>query len=245
MRVDTRVVTKAHSSYPGRVSVISFLLIAAIPCFAQLQMGTQSPNSASDPPQPTGSSPTPHDRVLPAKSEREIAKEQIKEAEKQRILGIVPQFNVPNVPDAVRLSPGQKFELALKSAVDPFTFVFSGMSSGISQAQNSFPGYGQGAEGYAKRFAASYVDSFDGTMIGNAMLPIVLHQDPRYFRKGSGSVASRIGYAIFSTFRCKGDSGHWQPNFSNLLGNFAAGGISNLYYPAGDRSESRAVLRAA
>ena len=182
--------------------------------------------------------------MLPAESERQSQEEQLKNEEKQRILGILPQFNVSSLSDTGRLTPQEKFHLAFKSATDPVTFLFAGISSGISQAENSFPGYGQGAEGYAKRFGASYFDNFDGTMIGNAILPSLLHQDPRYFRKGESSFPSRFGYAVFSTLRSKSDSGHWQPNYSNVLGNLAAGAISNLYYPAADRGFVSTYQRA-
>ena len=182
--------------------------------------------------------------MLPAESERQNQEEKLKNEEKQRILRILPQFNVSSLSGTRRLTPKEKFQLVFKSATDPGTFLFAGITSGISQAQNGFPGYGQGAEGYTKRFGASYLDGFDGTMIGNAMLPIVLHQDPHYFRKGAGSFTSRFGYAVLSTFRCKSDGGHWQPNYSNVLGNFAAGAISNLYYPAGERGLVSTYQRA-
>ena len=232
----------AHSSRARTLSVISFLLIAATASLAEVGTPADAGQSALD--SPGEVSPNPDNRVLPAESERQKAADQIKTQEKQRILGVLPQFNVSNISDAVRLSPEQKFELAFKGAVDPATFLFAGVSSAISQAENSFPGYGQGALGYGKRFGASYLDSFDGAMIGNAAFPVLLHQDPRYFRKGTGNVASRLGYAVLSTFRCKSDLGDWQPNFSNVLGNFAAGGISNLYYPAGDRGLVSTYQRA-
>ena len=168
-------------------------------------------------------------------TEHEIAEQQVQQQEKQRILGILPEFNTTNVPDAVPLSPGQKFELALKSASDPFAFAFAGIDAGLSQWQNEYPGYGQGAQGYGKRMGAAYADSFDGTLLGNALFPALLHQDPRYFRKGTGSFSSRLLYAVSTTVICKGDNGHWQPNYSNVLGNLAAGGIANLYYPSSDR----------
>jgi hypothetical protein len=168
-------------------------------------------------------------------SQRQKAEQQVKTEEQQRVLGIFPHFNVWDLNDAVRLSPKQKLELAFKTSVDPVTIAVAGATAGISQAQNSTPGFGQGALGYGKRFAASYLDTFNGTMIGNGLLPALLHQDPRYLRKRSGSIPTRIGYAMLSTFRCKGDNGNWQFNYSNVLGNLASGGISNLYYPQGDR----------
>jgi hypothetical protein len=173
-----------------------------------------------------------------------LAERQVKQQEKQRILGVVPEFNISNIQDAATLSPGQKFELATKSALDPFAFVAAGFDAGLSQADNDFAGYGQGAQGYAKRFAASYMDSFDGTMLGNAVFPILFHQDPRYFRRGEGSFASRLLYAAASTVRCKGDDGDWQFNYSNVLGNLTAGGIANVYYPQADRGAALIFQRA-
>jgi hypothetical protein len=166
----------------------------------------------------------------------ELAEEQIKVEETQRVLGVIPNFYVTYDPTALALKPKQKFELAWKSAVDPVTFAASGAVAGFEQAGNGFSGYGQGAQGYAKRFGASYADSFIGNMIGGAVLPSMLKQDPRYFYKGSGSTRSRIFYALANAVVCKGDNGRWQPDYSGILGSLAAGGISNLYYPAGSRN---------
>ncbi|MFI5102047.1 MAG: carboxypeptidase-like regulatory domain-containing protein [Terriglobales bacterium] len=169
-------------------------------------------------------------------SQTEVAEEQIEVEEKQRVLGVLPNFYVSYVPNAASLSSTQKFKLALRTVVDPFTFVFVGGAAGVEQAQNHFAEYGQGAQGYRKRFGAGYADMVAGTFIGAALLPALLKQDPRYFYKGSGSKRSRILYAIANSFICKGDNGHWQANYSNILGRLAAGGISNLYYPAQDRN---------
>jgi hypothetical protein len=166
----------------------------------------------------------------------QIADVQIKQQEKQRVLGIIPNFYVSYIPNAAPLRPKRKFELAWKSARDPFTFVAVGFIAGLNQAGDRWGGYGQGAEGYAKRFGATYADVFVGTFIGGAILPTVLKQDPRYFYKGTGSKRSRILYALANSVICKGDNGHWQPNYSNIGGNLAAGGISNLYYPVKDRN---------
>jgi hypothetical protein len=169
-------------------------------------------------------------------SEEEIAAEQLHEEEKQRVLGVIPNFYVTYVPNAPPLTSGQKFSLAWKSTVDPVTVLIGGMSAGIEQATNSFSGYGQGAQGYAKRFGANMSDNFIGTMIGSAMLPSLLKQDPRYFYKGTGTIRSRIFYAIANSVICKGDNGRWQMNYSAISGGLAAGAISNLYYPAANRS---------
>ena len=169
-------------------------------------------------------------RVVPTRTE--VAEDQIKAQERQRVLGVVPNFYVSYYHNAVPLSPRQKFELAWKTTVDPVSFGVTGAIAAIQQAQNDFSGYGQGAQGYAKRYGAAYADFVASTYIGGAILPALLKQDPRYFYKGSGSKRSRMLYAIANSVICKGDNGHWQPNYSNIIGSLAAGGISNLYYPA-------------
>jgi hypothetical protein len=166
----------------------------------------------------------------------EVAEEQIKEEEKQRVLGIVPNFYVSYVPNAAPLTSKQKFKLAWKTMVDPATFVLTGAVAGAQQANNVFKGYGQGAEGYGKRYGADYADAATSIFIGSAILPSILKQDPRYFYKGSGSTRSRVFYAIANSVICKGDNGRWQANYSNILGSLASGGISNLYYPPQDRN---------
>ena len=166
----------------------------------------------------------------------EVAEMQIKDQEKQRVLAIMPNFYVSYVPNAVPLTPKQKFELARKMALDPFTFALSGAIAGAEQAGNQFSGYGQGAQGYGKRFGASYAEIFSGTFIGSAILPSILKQDPRYFYKGTGSKRSRLLYALANSVICKGDNRHWQPNYSYVAGSLAAGGIADLYYPKKDRN---------
>ena len=173
----------------------------------------------------------------------EIAQAQIQEQEKQRVLGFIPNFFVSYVPDPAPLNSKQKFELAWKSTIDPFTFVGVAALAGVQQATDDFSGYGQGMEGYAKRFGAAYADVVSGTFIGSAILPSILKQDSRYFYKGKGSTRSRIWYALGSTVICKGDNKRWQPNYSNVLGSFATGGISYLYYPASDRDAVGLVVQ--
>jgi hypothetical protein len=165
----------------------------------------------------------------------EVAQEQVQDEEKQRVLGFIPNFYVSYAPHPVPLTSKQKFALAWKTTVDPVSFGLIGVIAGIQQEQNAFSGYGQGAEGYGKRYGASYANFVSGTFIGSAILPSLLKQDPRYFYKGSGSKRSRILYALANSVICKGDNGDWQPNYSSILGNLAAGAISNLYYPAKDR----------
>ena len=165
----------------------------------------------------------------------EIATEELREEETQRVLGIIPNFYVTYVPDAPSLTTRQKFGLAWKSSIDPVTLLTVGAFAGQEQAENTFSGYGQGAQGYGKRYGAAFGDEFIASMIGGAILPSWWKQDPRYFYKGTGTTRSRALYAIAMAVMCKGDNGRWQVNYSAILGGFAAGGISNLYYPASSR----------
>ena len=165
----------------------------------------------------------------------DVAQEQIKEQEKQRVFGIIPNFYVTYDPNPAPLNARQKFHLAWKSTTDPVTFLGVGFLAGMEQAGDDFSGYGQGFQGYMKRYEAGYVDVSVGTFIGSAMLPSLLKQDPRYFYRGTGSTRSRIGYGLANGIMCKGDNKHWQPNYSVIAGAFATGGISYLYYPPSDR----------
>jgi len=170
-------------------------------------------------------------------TESQLADIQLGEQTRQRVFGLFPNFYVTYKGNVVvPLNTSQKFKLAWKTTSDPFTFVGVAALAGLEQATNAFEGYGQGAEGYLKRFGASYTDAVTSTYIGSAVLPSVLKQDPRYFYKGKGSVGSRLLYALGSPFFCKGDNMRWQPNYSNVGGTFAAAGISYLYYPQSDRN---------
>jgi hypothetical protein len=165
----------------------------------------------------------------------DLAEQQITVEEHQRILGVLPNFYVSYVKNAAPLTRKQKFKLAVVVSKDPVTFFTTGVTAGIEQWQGDFSGYGQGFSGYAKRYAATYGDRISSTFLGAALLPSLLHQDPRYFYRGHGNVVVRALYAISTVAVCKGDNGHWQPNYSNVLGNLGAAGISTLYYPESDR----------
>jgi len=169
----------------------------------------------------------------PQESQREKAAEQIKEQEKQRVVGILPSFNVTYRSDAVSMTANQKISLAFRSAIDPYQFGIAFIVAGLSEAQDNGTGFGWGPEGYFKRSGAAYLDAFDGAMIGNGFLPALLHQDPRYFRLGHGTFKHRFFYAVATSYICKHDNtGKWEPNYSNVGGNIIAGAISNLYYPS-------------
>ena len=230
----------------GHLSFITALvLLSMVPAHSQTTANPATrPNAAQAQPQ----HPDPALIGQPAaQSERERrakAEQQLKTQERQRILGVIPNFNTSMIQDAEPLSASQKFHLAFKNTLDPFQFVVTGIDAALSQNSDDFAGYGQGAQGYAKRFAASYADAFDATIFGGAVFPVILRQDPRYFRLGTGSFKKRFFYAVLATVRVKGDNQKWQPNYSSLLGNLAAGGISNLYYPPGSRGVGLTFERA-
>jgi hypothetical protein len=169
-------------------------------------------------------------------SRTEIAQVQLNLEEQQRVLGFFPNYYVSYDHSALPLTTRQKYQLAWRSSIDPVTFVLTGAVAGIEQGINALKGYGQGAQGYGERFGSIYADGFTSTMLGGAVLPSLFKQDPRYFYKGTGSIGSRVKYAIAAAVICKGDNGHWQFDYSGILGGLVSGGISNLYYPVSDRS---------
>jgi hypothetical protein len=168
-------------------------------------------------------------------TEEQLAEEQVNAQIKQRIVGIFPNFYTSFIWNAAPLTPRQKFRLAFRSATDIDSFFNAGVLAAVQHANNSYAGYGQGAQGYAKRYGADYGDLFIGHIIGGAALPALFHQDPRYFYQGTGTVRSRAWHAIASAVVCRGDNGRLQFNYSHILGNLAAGAISNLYRPDEDR----------
>ena len=179
------------------------------------------------------------DEERKAASEAELQKQL-----KQRLGGIVPNFNAVLDGSTIPLTPGQKMRAAFRSAIDPYQFGLALITSGYGQATDSHSsidpngthhGYAQGMAGFGCRYGANYVDQFNGTIIGNGILPVVLHQDPRYFRMGTGSFRKRLAYSLLTTVIARGDNGKKEPNYSNVLGNLVSGGISNFYYPKAER----------
>jgi len=177
-------------------------------------------------------------------TQTEIAQAQMHEEEKQRVLGMLPNFYVSYVSDPVPLTPGQKFNLALNTMIDPVNFALNGVTAAAEQAANIYA-WGQGWPAFGKRYAAAYGTFITGNLIGNAALPVLFHQDPRYFYKGTGSVPSRAVYALANAVICKGDNHRWQPNYSAIVGGIAANGISDAYYPAKNRADASIIFESA
>jgi len=174
-----------------------------------------------------------------------IAAEQIRAEEKQRLVGFFPNFYTSFIYDAAPLTTKQKFSLATRGTFDPVAMIGVGLAAGIEQASNSYAGYGQGAAGYSKRFAAKFIDGRSSDFLTHAVFPALLHQDPRYYYQGSGSVKSRLVHAVRSAFFTRSDSGRTVFNSSYLLGDMCAGALSNLYYPKANRGANLVFTNAA
>jgi hypothetical protein len=161
----------------------------------------------------------------------EVATEEVKEQEHQRVLGFIPNFYVSYRPDAAPLTTKLKFQLAWKSTTDVVTIAGVGFLAGLQQAGDQYSEFGQGAQGYAKRFGAAYADAFASTFLSGAVFPSLFKQDPRYFYRGTGTTKKRILYAISNSVMCKGDNGRWQVNYSNMLGAVGGAAFASSYYP--------------
>jgi hypothetical protein len=214
-------------------------------------------------PAPPVSTSTPPSSTQEQKEKRQPDSDEVlRQAEKQRAFGVMPMFTLvngsANIPP---LRPKQKFHLMFKSSTDPFVFALVGVIAGIGQARDTNSGtkivtnpdgtqstvrwgFGQGASGYFKRLGAGYADTVDGNFWGNAVLPVLLKEDPRYYRMGSGSFARRFAYSATTAVWCRRDNGKWGPNYANVAGNFISGGISNLYYPDENTGFEKTVIGA-
>jgi hypothetical protein len=169
-------------------------------------------------------------------SPEDLAKEQVKRETQQRVAGIIPNYFVAYDNQAAPLSSQQKFNLSFKTLIDPATFAAVGITAGIQQIRNSYHQFGQGSVAYSERFGAAYGTTATNLLFTSVLAASVLHQDPRYFYSGKGTIKQRAWYAIKSAFRAKGDNGEWQPPYASVLGTVAAAELSELYYP-GSRTQ--------
>lgn len=208
---------------------------------AFVQSSSQTTPSPAQAAQSSSSAPAPGKETDAEKQKREEAEEQLKAQEHQRVMGVMATFNTTRNQEALPLSPGQKFQLFFKSETDPWPFMLAAVVSGIGQADDSYPEWHQGLKGYGRRFAGAYSDAFIGNFFGNAVLPVVLKEDPRYFQKGTGSGKSRFWWAAASTVWCKRDNGKWGPNYANVGGNLIGSAIARIYYPASERTVSDTI----
>ena len=213
---------------------------------AQEPTPTPTPQPQSTPEQPAANpnAPTPAAQQPATPSTTEQEKEIQKKEQSQRILGVAPLFGMTSRQNPPPLTTGQKFHLFAKSSFDPFEYVVAGLQAGIGQATNEFPGYGQGAAGYGKRYGASLADQVSSNFFANFFYPTLLKEDPRYFRLGEGPIKHRIGYSLAQEFVTRTDKGTRRFNFSNVLGAFTSGGLSNAYYPQTDRGVGLTMSRS-
>jgi len=209
----------------------SFTLSIAAPGFVLRQItGTLLPGESRQlDPIALHSGATTNIQVSATQGDIEVAQE-----EKQRVLGVIPNFYVSYDPHPVPLSPRQKYSLAFKTLIDPISFALTGVTAGEELGAHDFA-WELGASGYGKRYAAAYGSFLTDDILTNAVLPILFKQDPRYLYKGTGSIHSRLFYALANGIVCRGDNQHWQLNYSGIVGSLAAGGIANAYYPAPNR----------
>lgn len=173
----------------------------------------------------------------------ELAQQQIKVEEQQRLIGLVPNFFVSYDRDAVPLTTGQKLQLSAKTWLDPSSFVVNGIIAGAWQAENTHKGFGQGGEGYAKRYGAAFADYGTALMLDKVVMTSIFKQDPRYFYKGTGTTGERVRYALSRTFVCRGDNKKDQFCTSSLIDRIGVGFVTKYYYPAADRDSNGTILR--
>jgi Carboxypeptidase regulatory-like domain len=183
--------------------------------------------------------------VITVRPTDQIAAEQIRAAEKQRLVGFIPNFYTSYTCDAAPLTTKQKFQLSIRGTFDPVSLLGVGFAAGIEQATNRYAGYGQGAQGYAKRYAAKLADGRSSDVLTHAVFASLFHQDPRYYYQGSGPFKSRLVHAVGSAFITRSDGGVTQPNYSYLLGDFSSAALSNLYYPPANRGAGMVLTNAA
>lgn len=215
-----------------------FLLISLIPtnvCRAQ------EPHAA----QLQGTQTVSLEQIATATLQTSPENNQTAEEQHHRLFGIFPTYTVSNNKSPSPLTARAKFRLFVKGSFDPFTLASVGFNAGLGQAENDLAGYGQGAAGYGKRVGAGLADETSGGFFGVFLLPSLFHEDPRYFRKGTGSFKARLGHALVRPVVIRKDSGGNEFNWSGILARFVTSGISNAYYPESDRGAGHVFTRAA
>lgn len=211
--------------------IAALIFVLTIPAFGQ----QPPPDSSSLPPKTDAK---PADPPAPAKDPKDPPDSSAESTRKNdRIFGVIPNYNtVEGAKKIEPISPKEKFKLAIEGAVDPYAFLIAGILAGEGQLTNDEPTWGRGFGGYAKRYGAEVADQTVGPLMSTGLFPTMFHQDPRYFQLGKGGFTHRFNYALVRLFIARTDSGGRQFNYSEFLGNAAAAGISNIYYPAGDRT---------
>jgi hypothetical protein len=221
--------TRSNSFFPGRKAfgIPLLLVIVSASCAQETPDGKHqetAPQSSTTQTQPRPEEDGP--------------------ADSERVFGVVRTFGITDDKNAPPLTSRGKFRIFTQNVTDPFTFVGTALQAGVEQATNEFPSYGQGMSGYGKRYGAAIADYSIGEFMSTYAFPSLLHEDPRYFREGEGSTKKRLGHAMASAFVTRTDSGRTSFNWSNSVGRIAAGGVSQLYYPAENRGVGLVFSRA-
>lgn len=225
-----------RSNYAASVLLLTWALGAA----AQNSGAARSPSQVP-PPQSTGQQSSDAGSQKKAEEqERDIQKKE----QSQRILSLIPNFGTTDRQAPPPLTPAQKFHLFRKSAFDPVELGVTGMQAGISQAEDEFPEYGQGAAAYGKRYGATLADEVSSSFFTDYFYPVLFKEDPRYFRLGHGSIKRRLGYAVEQEVICHTDSGGRSPSWENAFGAITSGALSNAYYPSSDRGFGLTMSRS-
>ena len=240
-------------------ALVSILSLSAVVCPAQTSASPDPADvNASTQPPTTGTAqtpaPSPPKQVEPgdqpgahtpqdqSSTEDPKKNEDAKKNKDDRIFYVMPNYLTVDSESQVKpISWKEKFAISAKGSFDPYEFFIVGVVAGIRQAENSFPGFGQGAEGYAKRYGAAFADQADGNIMVGGVYASILKIDPRYFRLGRGRFINRFGYAFSRIFVARKDSGGNMFNVPEFAGNATAIAISNFYYPAADRSVSSSL----
>ena len=222
------------------LAMLTGLLFLTLPAFCQQSQEGSSSNPAAGPPQNRQGDQSPVQNNSNAQSsgtQQETAKNK-----NDRMFYVMPNYlTVDNESEVKPITWKQKFSMTAKGSFDPYEFVTVGVLSGIRQAENAYPAFGQGMQGYGQRYGTAFADQVDGNMMVGAVFPSILKTDPRYFQMGKGGFVHRFGYAISRIFVTRTDSGGRLFNIPEFLGNATAIGISNAYYPAADRGFSSSL----
>jgi hypothetical protein len=209
--------------------LITFLvsIVLSLPSLAQQTPPASNPAPPVASPQPTA------DKGKDKDGQDTSSQGKVAATSNDRLFLALPNFlTLENAGKVPPLTAGQKFKVVARGSFDKIEFPWYGVLSGISQAENSEPGYGQGMKGYAKRYGSAFADGTIENFITSAILPSILHQDPRFFQSSEGGFGRRAGYAISRIFVTRTDSGHSQFNYSEVLGSALAAAIStNTYHP--------------
>src|ERR1700687_6024472 len=188
---------------------------------------------------PLPDTPRPQNQAQEATRSKPDQNSERNKVSKNHIFWVIPNYRADEGQAEFKpLTRAAKFKVAVYDSFDPSAFLVAGVFAGISMGQKQYPHFGQGAEGFGKYYGGAFADQAIGNFMTEALFPVALHQDPRYFTKGKGGFWKRTGYAISREVVTRGDNGHNQFNTSELAGNAVAAGISNLYYPSQDRSFS-------